>query len=55
MADESADALNQLREWIESIKIKPIIDRLYPLDQAAEAHLHYETGHAKGRIVISIE
>jgi NADPH2:quinone reductase len=54
-ADESADALNLLREWIEEGKIKPVIDKVYPLSQAAAAHRHYETGHAKGRVVISIE
>jgi NADPH:quinone reductase-like Zn-dependent oxidoreductase len=53
-ADESADALNLLREWIENGKIKPVIDTIYPLSQLAEAHRHYETGHAKGRIVIEI-
>ncbi|QEE16359.2 NAD(P)-dependent alcohol dehydrogenase [Promethearchaeum syntrophicum] len=54
-ADESADALSLLREWIESGKIKPVIDTVYPLSQTAKAHLHYETGHSKGRIVISID
>jgi NADPH:quinone reductase-like Zn-dependent oxidoreductase len=54
-ADESADALNLIREWIEDGKIKPVIDQVYPLSQTAEAHRHYETGHAKGRVVISIE
>jgi NADPH:quinone reductase-like Zn-dependent oxidoreductase len=54
-ADESADALNLLCEWIENGKIKPVIDQVYPLSQIAEAHHHYETGHAKGRVVISID
>lgn len=54
-ADEGVDNLNQIREWIENGKIKPVIDTVYPLNQIAEAHHHYETGHAKGRIVISIE
>jgi NADPH:quinone reductase-like Zn-dependent oxidoreductase len=54
-ADESAEALNQLREWIETGQIKPVIDKVYPLSQVAEAHRHYETGHAKGRIVIGID
>jgi len=54
-ADESADALNILREWIEDGKIKPVIDTVYPLNQTAKAHLHYETGHSKGRVVISID
>ncbi len=53
-ADDSADALNLLREWIENGKIKPVIDTVYPLSQTADAHRHYETGHSKGRVVISI-
>jgi NADPH:quinone reductase-like Zn-dependent oxidoreductase len=55
VADESADNLNLLREWIENGKIKPVIDTVYPLSQAADAHRHYETGHSKGRVVISID
>jgi len=55
IADESAAALNQLREWIENGQVKPVIDKVYPLSQTAEAHRHYETGHAKGRVVISID
>jgi NADPH:quinone reductase-like Zn-dependent oxidoreductase len=54
-ADESADNLNLLREWIESGKIKPVIDTVYLLNQTADAHRHYETGHSKGRVVITIE
>ncbi len=55
VADESAANLNQLREWIENGKIKPVIDTVYPLSQTAEAHRHYETGHSKGRVVITLE
>jgi NADPH2:quinone reductase len=54
-ADESAAAMNLIREWIEEGKIKPVIDKVYPLSQTAEAHRHYETGRSKGRVVISIE
>ncbi len=52
-ADESADAMNLIREWIEDGKIKPVIDTVYPLSQTAKAHSHYETGRAIGRVVIS--
>ncbi len=55
IADESAAAMDLIREWIEDGKIKPVIDTVYPLSQTADAHRHYETGRAKGRIVISIE
>ena len=54
-ADESAAAMNTIREWIEEGKIKPVIDQVYSLNETAEAHRHYESGHAKGRVVISIE
>ncbi len=54
-ADESTANLELLREWIESGKIKPVIDTVYPLNQTANAHRHYETGHSKGRVVISID
>ena len=54
-ADESAAAMELIREWIEEGKIKPIIDTVYPLSDTAEAHRHYETGRSKGRVVISIE
>jgi len=55
VANESADNLNLLREWIENGKIKPVIDTVYPLNQTADAQRHYETGHSKGRVVISID
>ncbi|MHA2362394.1 MAG: NAD(P)-dependent alcohol dehydrogenase [Candidatus Hodarchaeales archaeon] len=49
------DDLNLLRDLIEEGKIKPIIDKVYPLSQTAEAHQYYETGHANGRVVIAID
>lgn len=52
--DENSENLSLLREWIEEGKIKSVIDKVYPLPQSAEAHRLYETGHAKGRVVISI-
>ncbi len=54
-ADESAENLNSLCEWIENGKLKPVIDKVYPLSQTADAHRHYESGHSKGRVVISID
>ena len=50
-----AGALEFLLEWTESGKIKPVIDTVYSLNQIVDAHKHYETGHSKGRVVISIE
>ncbi|MDP2270606.1 MAG: zinc-binding dehydrogenase [Archangium sp.] len=32
----------------------PLIDRVYPLEEAAEAHRYLETGRAKGKVVLSV-
>lgn len=47
--------LNLLRKWIHEEKIISVIDRVYSLEETAEAHKYYETGHSSGRVVISID
>jgi NADPH:quinone reductase-like Zn-dependent oxidoreductase len=46
--------LNFLITLVESGKIRPYIDKCYPLEQISEAHAYADTGHKTGNVVIQI-
>jgi NADPH:quinone reductase-like Zn-dependent oxidoreductase len=54
-AEIRQDDLAKMGEWIESGKVKPVIDRSYPLDQIADAMRYLEQGHARGKVILAIE
>lgn len=53
-AGERAEDLRLLAELAEQGKYRPVIDRTYPLERAAEAHAHVDTGRKRGNVVLIV-
>jgi NADPH:quinone reductase-like Zn-dependent oxidoreductase len=54
MAELTKDDLAILGEMMKSGKVKPVIDKTYPLTQIADALRYLEEGHARGKVVITV-
>jgi NADPH:quinone reductase-like Zn-dependent oxidoreductase len=44
-----------MKELFEAGKVKPVIDRVYPLREVPEALRYLDEGHARGKVVITLE
>ena len=43
-----------ITEPLEAGKVRPVIDRCYPLSEVPEAVRYLEEGHARGKVVIAV-
>ncbi len=50
---ENRDDLLAVRDLIDAGAVRPVIDRTYPLADAAEAMQYLEAGHTRGKVVIT--
>jgi NADPH:quinone reductase-like Zn-dependent oxidoreductase len=42
-------------QLFEAGKVKPVIDKRYPLSEVPEAFRYFGKGHARGKVVITLE
>ena len=54
VAKVPAGCLDILRHLIAADKIKPVVDRVYPLPETADAHRYVEAGRKRGGVAITM-
>jgi NADPH:quinone reductase-like Zn-dependent oxidoreductase len=54
-AKPNAEDLAFIIKLVEEGKVKPVIDRQYPLAKTAEAMRYHSGGHALGKVIIKVE
>src|SRR5438093_9095071 len=55
MADTSQKELTILADLMQSGKVKPVIDRTYKLSEVPAAIAYVEEGHARGKVIITVD
>jgi NADPH:quinone reductase-like Zn-dependent oxidoreductase len=54
VAKITAEDLSLMRDLIEAGKVRPVVERTYPLSEARDALAYLGEGHARGKLVITI-
>lgn len=50
----TAEDMEFIKERVEKSDIKPVVDKVYPIDKIVEAHEYADKGHKKGNVAISV-
>ena len=48
------DDMRLMKELMESGKVVPVVDNVFPLDEVAEAYRYVEAKHARGKVVVAM-
>jgi NADPH:quinone reductase-like Zn-dependent oxidoreductase len=54
MTSTNTSDLLTMKTFIDEGKVTPVIDRTYPLAEAAEAVRYQEQGHARGKVIVTV-
>ncbi len=54
LSKESADDLSALAQLVEQGRVRPALERTFPLDEAAKAIDHVAAGHARGKVALTL-
>jgi NADPH:quinone reductase-like Zn-dependent oxidoreductase len=55
LAQPNQKDIDLIRELLQAGRIKPVIEKVYPLAEIAAAHRHLETGRTKGKLAIAVQ
>lgn len=55
LAELNPKDLDTLREWMQAGKVTPVIDRRYALSEVPEAIRYLEQGHARGKVIVTVD
>jgi NADPH:quinone reductase-like Zn-dependent oxidoreductase len=54
VAKITTEDLSLVRDLIEAGKVRPVVERTYPLTEACDALAYLGEGHARGKLVITV-
>jgi NADPH:quinone reductase-like Zn-dependent oxidoreductase len=55
VAKQRSEDLEELRKLLDTGAVKPVVDRTFPLEEVPEAITYLRAGHARGKIVVTVE
>jgi len=55
LAELNPKDLDTLRDWMQAGKVVPVIDRRYALSEVPEAIRYLELGHARGKVIVTVD